>query len=171
MPQEEGKNNLWGLIYGEIFLNMESFTARSTEVKNLLLDLYRKYYAGSPGKVADGKKGMQFYTAVTETLNKQQSQLSYGINPESLVLIRTRFILDWYAKYADKFPFRLFEHQRQLLQEGMFEAYNVWLFGPAANLKVYQTWQQYHQEELNSFLGFLRSKVFKIPDGQQYKAM
>ncbi|HEX8277716.1 MAG TPA: hypothetical protein VF540_03445, partial [Segetibacter sp.] len=68
-------------------------------------------------------------------------------------------------------PFRLFEHQRQLLQEGMFEAYNHWLFGPAANLKTYQTWQQYHQEDLNTFLTFIRSKVFKVPEGQHYKTM
>jgi hypothetical protein len=53
----------------------------------------------------------------------------------------------------------------------MFEAYNFWLFGPAANLKTYQTWEQYHKDELNTFLTFARSKVFKIPAGQQYRPM
>ena len=169
---------LWSILYAEMFLNIESFTARSTEIKNLLLDQYKKYFASgyTPPK-ATGKKNIdkkaekkyiQFTTAVAETLNKQQSQSSPGITPESLTVIRTRFILDWYNTYGDTFPFRLFEHQRQLLQEGMFEAYNYWLFGPAANIRTYQTWQQYHQEELNSFLTFIRSKVFKVPEGQQY---
>ncbi len=169
---------IWSVLYAEMFLNIESFTARSTEMKNLLLEQYKKFFVSGyvPPKVTNkkgidkkaDKKFVQFTTAVAETLNKQQSQVTLGITPESLTVIRTRFILDWYNIYGDTFPFRLFEHQRQLLQEGMFEAYNHWLFGPAANIKAYQTWQQYHQEELNTFLTFIRSKVFKIPEGQQY---
>ena len=171
-------NVVWSILYAEMFLNMESFTARSTEMKNLLLEEYKKYFMSGyiPPKPADKKKidkkadrkYVQFTTAVAETLNKQQNQASRGVTPETLTAIRTRFILDWYNTYGNTFPFRLFDHQRQLLQQGMFEAYNFWLFGPAANIKTYQTWQQYHQEELNTFLTFIRSKVFKIPDGQQY---
>lgn len=178
-------NSIWSILYAEMFLNMESFTARSTEMKNLLLDQYKKFFVSGyvPPKPLDkkdlpkkadkkslqtDKRFVQFTTAVAETLNKQQSQTSLGITPETLTVIRTRFILDWYNTYAATFPFRLFEQQKQLLQEGMFEAYNFWLFGPAANIKTYQTWQQYHKEELNTFLTFIRSKVFKIPEGQQY---
>lgn len=171
-------NNIWSMLYAEIFLNMESFTARSTEMKNLLLDQYKKFFVSQyiPLKPSDKKKidkkadrkFVQFTTAVAETLIKQKSQTSLGITPETLTAIRTRFILDWYNSYGTAFPFRLFDHQRQLLQKGMFDAYNFWLFGPAASIKTYQTWQQNHQEELNTFLTFLRSKVFKIPAGQQY---
>lgn len=170
-------NTLWSILYAEIFLNMESFTARGTEMKNLLLQQYKKFfvsgYTAPPSPPAKGKKPpvITFTQAVAEILNNQQTQTAYGITPETLTLIRTRFILDWYNKYGERFPFRLFEHQRQLLQEGMFEAYNFWLFGPAANLRTYQTWEQYHKDELNSFLGFVRSKVFKIPTGQQYRPM
>ncbi|HEX8356757.1 MAG TPA: hypothetical protein VF610_05070 [Segetibacter sp.] len=165
---------VWSILYAEMFLNMESFTARSTEMKNLLLDQYKKFFIS--GVVAapatpSGKKSIPFATLVAEVLNKQQSQVNLGVTPETLTVIRTRFILDWYDKYGSKYPFKLFEHQKQLLQEGMFEAYNYWLFGPAANLKNYQTWQQYHQADLNTFLGFIRSKVFKVPEGQQYRAM
>lgn len=166
---------IWSILYGEMFLNMESFTARSTEMKNLLLGQYKKFFiAGYKAPTPDPKKKnntILFATAVAETLNKQQAQVALGVTPETLTVIRTRFILDWYDKYANKFPFKLFEHQRQLLQEGMFEAYNFWLFGPAANLKTYQTWQQYHQEDLNNFLAFIKSKVFKVPEGQQYHPM
>jgi tetratricopeptide (TPR) repeat protein len=168
---------VWSILYGEMFINMESFTPRSTEIKNLLLDQYKKFfisgYTPAPPPVTKSRKQppIQFVNAVGETLDKQKSQVSYGITPETLTVIRTRFILDWYNKYGDKFPFRLFEHQKQLLQEGFFEAYNFWLFGPASNLKAYQTWSQYHQEELNNFLTFIRSKVFKVPEGQQYKAL
>ena len=163
---------LWSILYGETFLNMESFTARSTEMKNLLLDQYKKFFVkGVTSAVADKKTDNAFTNSVADVLINQQSQISMGITPESLVVVRTRFILDWYNKYGDKFPFRLFEQQKQLLQEGLFEAYNFWLFGAAANISAYQNWQQLHQSELNDFLGFIKSKVYKIADGQQYKSM
>jgi len=117
---------IWSILYAEIFLNMESFTARSTEMKNLLLEQYKSFFINGykpPVPTTNSKKKnntIQFAAAVGEILNKQQSQVSLGVTPESLTVIRTRFILDWYNKYAEKFPFKLFEHQRQLLQEGFF---------------------------------------------------
>ncbi len=166
----EKGNDLGSILHAETFLNMESFTTRSTEIKNLLLEQYKKFFVSAENTRNNFlKKGDAFSASIAETLIKQQSQLGYGITPESLALIRTRFVLDWYNTYNDRFPFRLFEHQRQLLSEGLFEAYNYWLFGPAANLKGYQTWQQYHQDQLNDFLGFIRSKVYKIPEGQHFR--
>ena len=48
-------------------------------------------------------------------MNKQNSVVINGLNAETLTMIRTRFILDWDKTYAEKFPFRLFEHQEQFL--------------------------------------------------------
>lgn len=172
---------VWSILYGEMFLNMESFTGRSTEVKNLLLDQYKKFYLLGYNKQdkkevesKKGKKGKEtvaFIDAVAEVLDKQKSEVALGVTPESLTALRARFILDWYNTYGDNYPFRLFEHQKQLLQEGIFEAYNFWVFGPAANLATYQNWQQYHKDDLNEFMTFIRSKVFKIPQGQHYHNM
>ena len=36
---------LWSIIYGEMFLNMESFTAKSIEMKNIVLAEYKSFYA------------------------------------------------------------------------------------------------------------------------------
>lgn len=161
---------LWSMLYGEMFLNMESFTPRATEVKNLLLNQYKQFFlAGTSAATYNPKKSNEFTKAVGDLLSLQQSQTAFGITPETLTVIRTRFILEWYERFGDKYPFRLFEHQRQLLREGLFEAYNFWLFGPAASLRTYQTWSQFHKEELDAYLSFARSKVFKVPEGQQYR--
>ena len=160
---------LRSLLYAETFLNLESFTARSTEIKNLLLEQYKKLFTLAGVNINAEKKPNEFLKAVEGVLYNQQSQAAYGITPESLTIIRTRFILQWFDKNAERFPFRLFDHQRQLLQEGLFDAYNQWLFGPASNLAVYQLWQKYHPEDYNNYLSFVRSRVYKIPEGQQYK--
>lgn len=162
---------LWSIIYAETFLNLESFTSRSTEIKNLLLDEYKKFFLAGTKNASASKKPNEFLKEVAEVLSAQQNQAAYGITPESLTVIRTRFILQWYDKNAERFPFRLFDHQRQLLQEGLFDAYNQWLFGPASNLAAYQLWQKYHTEDYNNYLSFVRGRVYKIPGGQQYKSL
>jgi tetratricopeptide (TPR) repeat protein len=157
----------WSIIYGEIFLNMEPLSANAQEVKNVLLEGYKKLFAE-----ADLEKGSidknNFTSAFLKTMNKQSALAVSGITAESLTMIRTRFILDWYASYANKFPFKLFELQRQLLQEGMFDAYNQWIFAAAQNLPAYQNWTTTHTEEYNELTRFQKNRVFKMPAGQFY---
>jgi len=80
-------------------------------------------------------------------------------------MVRTRFILDWYADYGTKFPFKLFELQRQLLQEGMFDAYNQWIFTAAQNLPAYQNWISVNAGQYNELARFQKGRIFKIPAG------
>jgi len=101
-------------------------------------------------------------------MGKQSMVATSGINTETLTMIRTRFILDWYKDYADKIPFKLFELHRQLLQEGMFDAYNQWVFESVQNLAAYQNWTVLHAAEYNEFTRFQKGRIFKIPAGQYY---
>ena len=160
-------NQLWSLFYGEIFVNLESYTGRTTEIKNLLFDGYKKLYAYGIAALK-GKNG--FENTTISTFQKQNSLASNGINPDVLTAIRARFILDWYnSAEAAKFPFKLLDLHQQLLRMGLFEAYNQWLFGPAANIVVYQNWTASHQPDYTAFNQFQRNRVFKIPTGQYYR--
>lgn len=165
------KDKVWTLVYGEIFVNMESLTDRATAMKQLLFDSYKEKLFPE----ADLLKGLEknksdFAKAFLEAMNKQASLANRGITTETLTMIRTRFILDWFDNYASKFPFRLFDYQRQLLQEGMFESYNQWLFGTVENLTAYDNWTKLHADEYNSFTTFQKGRVFKMPQGQYYQA-
>jgi len=160
---------LWSLLFGEMFINIESFSGRSTEIKNLLLDQYKQFYLTAPDKTYSQSKATDFTKMVAKVLSDQQQQAIFGLTPESLTAIRTRFVLTWYYSNAKQYPFRLFDQQRQLLREGLFDAYNQWLFGPPSNLASYQLWQKYHINDFNEYMAFVKSKIFKIPEGQQYK--
>jgi hypothetical protein len=105
---------------------------------------------------------------VSRSLNRSQSVVTSGITTESLIMLRTRFLLDWQQNGAEKYPYRLFEHQIQLLQEGMFEAYNYWIFEAASNLNSYEKWTKEHANPYKDFSRFQRSRVFKVPPGQHY---
>jgi Tfp pilus assembly protein PilF len=160
------KDKVWSIIYGEIFVNMEYLTERATEVKKQLLTAYKEKIFLNNSEEAKPKT--PFASAVHETLNKQSSLTAKGLTVETLTMIRTRFILDWYAKYGAKFPLRLFDYQQQLLRAGMFEAYNQWLFGPVENLAYFDQWTRTNAEAYKKFINFQKNRVFKMPPNQFY---
>ena len=161
------KDKVWSLLYGEIFVNMEYLTERATEVKKQLLNAYKeKLFLDKAGE--SGKKVNAFAKAVNETFQKQESLTGKGLTVETLTMIRTKFLLDWFAQYGEKYPFFLFDYQRQLVREGMFEAYNQWLFGPVENLAAFDQWSKTHADTYKKFVNFQRGRVFKIPQGQYY---
>lgn len=164
------KDKVWSLIYGEIFVNMESLTERGAAMKELLLKAYKEKLFTEPDLMKGEEDNKSpFARAFLECMNRQSPLMKRGVTMETLTMARTRFILDWFNSYAAKFPFRLFEYQQQLLREGMFEAYNQWLFGPVENLAAYDNWTRVHADEYNTFASFQKSRVFRIPGGQYYQ--
>ncbi|MEO6254239.1 MAG: tetratricopeptide repeat protein [Ferruginibacter sp.] len=160
-------DKVWSLLYGEIFLNIDPKSAYSPEIKNILLEGYKKLFADADLE-KNNKEKNSFVAAFLKTMNKQSSLASAGINTESLTMIRTRFILEWDAGYATKFPFKLFQLQKQYIQEGLFDAYNQWVFATAQNLPAYQSWTTAHSKEYNELNRFLQDRIFKLPTGQYY---
>lgn len=164
-------DKVWTLIYGEIFVNLESYSKRTAEIKTILLDGYKKLFTD-----ADLYKGQDtkndFVKAFLDEMKTQSSYIaSNGVTAETLSAMRTKFVLDWFTKYAKAFPFRLFEYHQQLLKGGMFDAYNQWVFGTANNLPAYENWTKTHQEEYNKFDYFQHNRVFKLPGGQYYQTV
>ena len=162
------KDKIWSILYGEIFVNLDPLNTHTTEIKSILLENYKALFA-DVDITKENKDKNKFATAFIETMNKQSSLAATGINAETLTMIRTRFILDWYKDYASKFPFKLFDLQKQLLQEGMFDAYNQWIFGSVQNLPAYQNWTITHSTDYNEFTRFQKGRIFKLVPGEYYR--
>lgn len=162
-------DKVWSLLYAEIFINMESLSERGAAMKQQLLQGYKEKLLTQTDftKDIEGNRS-EFAKAFLELTGKQTSLANMGVNVETLTMIRTRFILDWYTNWAARFPYRLFDYQRQLLTEGMFDAYNQWLFGPVNNLTAYDAWTKAHPEEYKEFSEFQKTRVFRMPMGQTY---
>lgn len=165
------KDKVWSLIYGEIFINMESLSQRGIAMKQQLLRSYKeKLFADADLLKGEEKNKSEFAKAYLQTMGKQSSMANKGITTEVLTMIRTRFILDWYQTNATKFPFRLFDYQQQLLKEGLFDAYNQWLFGAVENLATFDNWSKNHTDQYQAFTTFQQNRIFKMPAGQYYQA-
>jgi hypothetical protein len=157
---------VWALLYGEIFINLESYSKRTGEIKALITEAYKKFFSGANN--GTGNKLSPFAENVSSLMLKNQSVISTGITTETLIMLRTRFLLDWRQEMAGKYPHRLLDHHLQLLQDGMFEAYNYWIFEAASNLNAYENWTKANAASYQSFSRFQKSRVFKIPAGQHY---
>ena len=158
---------LWAVVYSETFVNIESLTQRTIEIKDILLSNYRKLLTiASLNSLSQSSN--TFEKAVASIYSNYSGMYTDNLTPEELTAIRTRFILDWYKNNTPPFNVRLFDHHQLLLQQGMFEAYNQWLFGASASTSAYQFWVNTHNTEAKEWQTYMRSVVFKIPAGQYF---
>ena len=164
-------DKIWSTIYAEIFVNMESRSERGEAMRKLLWQSYKEKLLNNPDLMKGEEKNKnEFEKAYLTTLNNHTSLADKGINIESITMIRTRFILDWFTKYAEKFPFKLFDYQQQLLKSGLFNAYNQWLFGDADNHTSFENWVKINNEEYLKFIQLQQNRIFKMPEGQHYQS-
>ncbi len=154
-------------LYGELFLNMESFTERTANVKKALLNAWQKLFL--PTVITQQLKNTPsaFEKAVLQTMEKIVPTITAGFQPETSTSIRSKWLLDWFKENAG-YPFALFDQQQYFIREGLFEAYNQWLFAEPVNEDAYKVWKDTHSKEAAAFEAYQKTRLFKIPAGQNY---
>lgn len=159
----ETTKTVWAIIYGEIFVNLEQQTPRANETRVMLIAAYKRLFnsfaVGDMPKFNSKKKSIEpegFEQAVYNTFLQLSPLVSDGVNTENLIMLRTRFMIDWWKQYHQKYPFTLFNREDEMLREGYFDAYNQWLFGKANNQLEYEAWTKFHPETMPAFDNWLR---------------
>jgi len=85
-------------------VNMESLSDRGAAMKQLLLQGYKeKLFADANITAGQEKNQSEFSKAFLDCMSKQSSLLNKGVTTETLTMIRSRFILEWFDKYAGGF--------------------------------------------------------------------
>ncbi len=157
------------LIHGELFVNLESYSTKTAEVKKAMLEAYKNMlrpivktpYHLVPKYSEFEKKQLAIY-------EKTKSLVVDGLTIDHIGSIRTRLLMEWMSENAALFPYQLFLHWQHMIREGIFEAYNQWLFGAAFGEEAYQNWQNTHAEEAQKFKEFQQSRIYRQPVGQYY---
>jgi tetratricopeptide (TPR) repeat protein len=155
-------------LYGEIFINLESFTERTIEVKKAVLNAWQKMFL--PTVISQQLKAgvSSFEKAVLQIVEKQLTTAKAGFQADISTSLRSQFILEWFKTHATTFPFRLFELQQYFIREGLFEAYNQWIFGESVNESAYKVWKDTHPKEAEAFSEYQKTRLFKLPAGQYH---
>lgn len=146
---------IWAIIYGEIFVNKEPLTKRGEEMRILILDAYQKLFF-TPSKNINGDQTLvntpsNFEEAVKKTYLSLFFVVSDGITTENLIMLRSRFMVNWENTYAQKFPFSLYAFHADMMKNGYFDVYNQWLLGKAENPQLYSTWASTFADDVTNF--------------------
>jgi tetratricopeptide (TPR) repeat protein len=154
-------------FYGEYFINIESFTERTEAIKSKIVNAYQALL--QPNIIQNSASASTFEKALAESIcsyNKQTKTIN--INIDTILIARANFLSFWNGAHAAQYPLRLIDHQNQLVKEGIFEAYNQWIFANALNAGANQKWQASHSKEAKEFEQFQTGRVFKLPQLQYY---
>ena len=163
---KDAQDKTWSLYYGEIFVNLESYSTKSIEVKNIVLESYKKIFTDETYFTKNTKN--TFENAFKETLVKYKDVVNTGVNTENLILLRSLIILDWYSA-TNKQTTSLYSKHQQLLKEGLFEAYNYWLFESIDNTNNYEIWVNTHKPSYEQFVKYNQNRVFKLTNVEYFK--
>lgn len=166
------KRYLWAITYGESFVNMESFSSRTEEIKKIIFESYKFLIADLSNTALDGKVNRfenpkNFEEACLKIFDNIRTVVTGGISVDNLAQLRTRFLLEWNKSFAKIYPLELIDYQQQLILNGHFESYNQWLFGKLDNDAIFKQWTQKYASHMNTFDTYMRSNKL-IPKENQY---
>ncbi|MEA1787669.1 hypothetical protein U1E44_16325 [Arenibacter sp. GZD96] len=167
------EERLWTLIYGEYFLLLEPNTERTREISQLLYETYQKSYevqSDTTGQFHLTEKGFEIQLKDKKDMRKLKkaplpfegtfamafafSALDFqkNINIASIYKARNDFLNFWYneKKFNKSYPNKLFDYQKELLKEDLFQTYTYWILSQG-NWNEYEEWYAKNEKNFANF--------------------
>ncbi len=158
-------NKVPGIIYGEIFMNLERTTDRTLKMSEMLYDTYNESI-----KLSKDSSSIDFCEIIFNAEDLQSTKalkLPYcaifgqnfvlatigqtELNLHSLSLIRSSFIEFYFQKDSKDYPNVLFDYHKLMIKEKVFNAYNYYLF-QMGNKEEFNVWAEEEKEEYDRFV-------------------
>jgi len=160
---------IWGVLYGELFVNIERGSKKTEEISKLLFDTYNSSInikSDSVGGVSFSKsmqialpmkgKGiklpfsMLYEMTMALAITTELKEKKLGL--KSLNRIRTSFIENWYDQKRNiDYPNILFDWHKKLIELNYFESYNYWLL-MKGNEDEFGIWYDENSESFDKFI-------------------
>ena len=176
-------DKLSGLIYGEIFMNLERTTGRTQEMSELLFNTYK--YSITLG---ENESKIDFCKVIIDASEKTPNEdinlplcAIFGknfilavinqktIDLNSLSQIRQKFIQNYFTEDFKNYPNVLFEYQKKLLDNNIFNAYNHYLFQIGAE-EEFNNWLEANRSEYDKFVEWYTTNqnIIKITNENKF---
>ncbi len=176
---------IWGVMYGELFNNIERGSAKTAEMSKALYDTYQSSITikskteasvsfSKSMQMSLPKDGEEFkfpfsmpyemvmLLAVTPELNSKE----LGI--QNFSDIRTKFIQQWYDTEKNvEYPNILFDWHKKLIDLGYFEAYNYWLL-MKGNEDEFDAWYAKNEERFDDFITWFKANPITIDNANMF---
>jgi tetratricopeptide (TPR) repeat protein len=174
---------VWGLIYGEMFINLEKNTDRTEEISLLLYNTLKreiKFNKDSTISVSicqdqnrvfdenDTIKKPSFGKHMVE-LNLIKSLVDLDeVSLRSIDKMRENFIAHYFKNPSEDYAVhRLFEFHKELIEHGHFEAYNYWLF-MMGDVDSFKKWENDNKSQWIHFLEWFKVNGLNAHDPKTF---
>ncbi len=161
---------VWGLLYGEIFMILEPESERSKEFSKELFSAYKDGISLGANASVDFNNNIIVYSDSFERKNVFPSVFNSlmlkcvrgkrYIDIATLGQIRKLFISNLY-KEAKDFDNPLFNYEKTLMDNGLFDAYNYYLFA-YGDTKESSAWINSHKAQWDRLVKYLKSNPISL---------
>lgn len=175
---------VWGMIYGEIFMNLERNSKRTAEIGKMLYDTYKReikftsdtsmtvsfcqQMAIDVNSISDPKNFKLPFCLVFEPTLLLSIAIEKGIDINSLDKIRSSFVDNYFTNGHDKtYPNVLFSYQKKVKDAGHIEAYNYWIL-MKGDEGGFGKWYSENKDKYDSFIKWYVENGLKIDDTNKF---
>jgi tetratricopeptide (TPR) repeat protein len=177
-------DEVWGMIYGEIFMNLEANSDRTVEISKLLFDTYKSEIK----IINDTSKAVSFSANILNLSDLKKMKLPFPaivyeptlllsiidinkIDLASLNRIRTRFVDNYFdSKHNEKYPNILFDYHKKLIDSGHFEAYNYWIL-MKGDEKAFSEWKDANKEKWEAFVKWFTNNRLVVDEEHAFSRL
>lgn len=171
---------MWTLIYGEIFVNLENNTVRTTEIKKLIFETWKKSLTiNSPSdmkvevsqekasygldKFDETKFVVSFAQSYETTLEIGLYRLADGLALTNMYFYYRDFVNYWFRKKELEYPCFIFDWEKTIAESEHLEAYIFWLFKDSFP-EEFNDWIKIFGKQMAAFETWLLSNKMDITD-------
>ena len=175
---------VWGMIYGEIFMNIERNSKRTSKISKLLFDTYEsqiKFTSDTSFSVSFSQNAqinindldnknfrLPFGIGVYEPTLMMSMINEKTINQNSLYRIRENFINSYFDNKRNKdYPNILFDYQKKVIETGHFEAYSHWIL-MKGDEDGFDEWYKNNKEKWEAFIAWFTDNGMKINKSNKF---
>lgn len=176
---------VWGMIYGELFMNLERNSKRTAEISKLLYDTYKseiKFINDNSFSLSFSKNALvnannipvsgniklPFGMGVYEPTLMLSMLGVKSIDIHTLDKIRSSFIDNYFKNGRDKdYPNALFSYQKQIKDAGHIEAYSHWVLMQGDQVG-FNKWQSDNKEKWDNFIKWYTANGIKINESNKF---
>lgn len=172
---------MWGMLYGELFMNLERNSKRTQAMSKLLYDAYKTHItfpapdkavvSFSKNNIIATNATLLPYSLIYEPTMAIAVSTEREINLNSLDRIRQGFLKFYTERGFDKkYPNILFDYQSQLQNAGHLEAYNHWLL-MKGDEDAFTAWQTANKAKWDDFVKWYLANPLKLDDMHKFYRM
>lgn len=176
---------VWGMIYGEIFMNLERNSKRTAEISKLLYDTYKSQIQFPSDTSSSVSFSQNATIQISDLSDMSNFKLPFGvgvyeptllislmsvrtININTLDTIRTNFVKYYFEmEHQKKYPNILMDYQKEIVEAGQFEAYNHWLLNNGEP-EAFQNWQKDNADKWNNFIVWFKSNGIELNESNKF---